>query len=105
MNAGKRLAGRTVATLGLLVMTMASAQASPIQTTITYNTIGSVDSFGVTGTPVVSFQGTPNGTMATGSAFSLGHFQISAPPAGTTSTYLNIPYQILFKVESLGGSA
>src|SRR3954470_21280190 len=105
MNAGKRLAGRTVATLGLLVMTMASAQASPIQTTVMFNTIGSVDSFGVTGTPVVSFQGVSSGTMTTGSLFSLGQFHLSAPPAGTTSTYLNIPFQILYKVESLGGSA
>ena len=102
MRAGKRLANWSIATLGLVLMSMASAQASPIQTTVTFNTIGSVDSFGVTGTPVVSFQGASNGTMTTGSPFSLGHFQISAPPAGETSTYLNIPFQILFKVESLG---
>jgi len=105
MRAGKHLARYSIATLSMVFMSMAAAQASPIQTTVRYNTIGSVDSFGVTGTPVVSFQGTPNGTMTTGSSFSLGHFQISAPPAGTTSTYLNIPFQILFKVESLGGSA
>lgn len=102
MRARKHLAGWSLAVLGMLALDVGSARATPIQTNVTFNTIGSVDSYGVTGTPVVSFQGTPHGTMTTGSAFSLGQFQISAPPAGTTTTYLNIPFQVLFKVESVG---
>jgi hypothetical protein len=105
MRAGKHLAGWSIAALGLMFGTMTPAQASPIQTPVTFNTIGSVDTFGVTGTPVVTFQGVSHGTMTTGSSFSLGQFQIAAPPAGTSSTYLNIPFQILFKAESVGGAA
>jgi hypothetical protein len=105
MRAGNRLAWLSIAALGLWSLSMAQARASQIQTSVTYNTIGSVDGFGVTGTPVVSYQGVSNGSMTTGSAFNLGSFQISAPPAGTISTYLNIPFQILYKVESVGGAA
>src|SRR5438874_1222766 len=89
MRAGKRLAGWSIVTLGVLAANMAAAHASPIQTTVKFNTTGSVDSFGVTGTPVVTYQGVSNGSMTTGSPFSLGHFQIATPPSGTTSTYLN----------------
>jgi hypothetical protein len=105
MRAGKRLAAWSIAVLGLIASSAAATQASPIQTPVKFNTTGSVDSFGVTGAPVVTFQGVANGSMTTGSTFSLGQFQIAAPPAGTTSTYLNIPFQILFKVESMGGEA
>jgi hypothetical protein len=101
MRAGKRLRAWTIVALGLIASGEVATQASPIQ----FNTTGSVDSFGVTGTPVVTFQGVANGSMTAGSTFSLGQFQIAAPPAGTTSTYLNIPFQILFKVESIGGEA
>src|SRR5262249_28378702 len=93
------------AALGLIGSGTVATQASPIQAPVMFNTTGSVDGFGVTGTPVVSFQGVSNAIMTTGSSFNLGQFQIAAPPAGTTSTYLNIPFQIRFKDEALNGAA
>jgi len=95
--------GLCIAALGLLLIGPQIAHADPIQSQIYFSTIGSVDSFGVSGTPVVSYQGT-SGTITSGSPFSLGNFVITAPPAGTTTTYTNIPFQVLFKTEAVNGT-
>ncbi len=94
--------GLCIAALGLLLTSPSMVQAGPIQSQVYFNTIGSVDSFNVSGTPVVSFQGA-SGTITSGSPFSLGNFVISSPPAGSTTTYTNIPFQILFKTEAVNG--
>lgn len=91
-----------ITALALLLVSPRAIHAAPIQSEVYFNTVGSIDDFGVTGTPVVSFQGA-SGTIATGSAFSIGTFTVSAPPSGT-STYTNIPFQILFKTEAVNGS-
>ncbi len=96
--------GLCIAALGLLLASPSMVQAGPIQSQIYFNSIGSVDSFNVSGTPVVSFQGA-GGTITSGSPFSLGSFVISSPPAGSTTTYTNIPFQILFKTEAVNGTA
>ena len=96
--------GLCIAALGLLLASPPMVQAGPIQSQIYFSSIGSVDSFNVSGTPVVSFQGA-SGTITSGSPFSLGNFVISSPPAGSTTTYTNIPFQILFKTEAVNGTA
>jgi hypothetical protein len=96
--------GLCLAALGLLLASPPMVQAGPIQSQIYFSSIGSVDSFNVSGTPVVSYQGAM-GTITSGSPFSLGNFQISSPPAGTTTTYTNIPFQILFETEAVNGAA
>ena len=95
--------GFCIAALGLLLASPPMVQAGPIQSQIYFSSIGSVDSFNVSGTPVVSFQGA-SGTITSGSPFSLGNFVISSPPAGSTTTYTNIPFQILFKTEAVNGT-
>jgi hypothetical protein len=89
----------------LLLAGPQSVQAAPIQAQIEFSTVGSVDSFNVSGTPVVSFQGTSATITSNTSPFSLGHFTISSPPPGTTTTYTNIPFQILYKTEAVNGTA
>jgi hypothetical protein len=103
MLARKLTKGLCLAALGLLLAGLPAAHGGPIPSQIDFSTIGSVDSFNVSGTPVVSFQGA-NGTITSGTPFSLGNFSISAPPAGTTTTYSNIPFQILFKTEAVNGT-
>jgi hypothetical protein len=95
--------GLCTAALGLLLASPPMVQAGPIQSQIYFSSIGSVDSFNVSGTPVVSFQGA-SGTITSGSPFSLGNFVISSPPAGWTTTYTNIPFQVLFKTEAVNGT-
>ena len=93
-----------ISALALLLVSPRAVQAAPIQSQIYFNTVGSIDDFGVSGTPVVSFQGAM-GSIASGSPFSIGSFTVSAPPSGTTTTYTNIPFQILFKTEAVNGAA
>ncbi len=95
--------GLCIAALGLLLTSPPMVQAGPIQSQIDFSSIGSVDSFNVSGTPVVSFQGASS-TITSGSPFSLGNFVISSPPAGSTTTYTMIPFQILFKTEAVNGT-
>jgi len=95
--------GLCIAVLGLLLTSPPMVQAGPIQSQIYFSSIGSVDTFNVSGTPVVSFQGA-SGTITSGTPFSLGTFAISSPPAGSTTTYTNIPFQILYKTEALNGT-
>jgi hypothetical protein len=49
-----------------------TVQADPIQAI--YDTSGSIGTAGISGTPVVSFQGVRDGTLTTGQPFSLGQF-------------------------------
>ena len=77
MPARKLTKGLCLAALGLLLAGLPVAHGGPIPSQIDFSTIGSVDSFNVSGTPVVSFQGA-TGTITSGTPFSLGSFSISA---------------------------
>lgn len=94
--------------------------ASPLQTTITYDTSMTIGTQGVTGTPVVGFQGITGGTVTSptptplgqfsdpvpvgyGSNVPLGSFTLTAPPSGTSTTYKDTPFLMTFKVDSVGG--
>jgi hypothetical protein len=105
MLARKLTKGLCIAALGLLLARPQLVQAAPIQAQIEFSTVGSVDSFNVSGTPVVSFQGTSGIITSSSVPFSLGNFMITSPPPGTTTTYNNIPFQILYKTEAVNGVA
>ncbi len=93
-----------------------SASANPIQAT--YTTLGLVGeaaldgtpsvpgtgATGITGMPVISFQGINNGTLTSGQTFDLGQFMVSSLPAGTSTTYTNVPYEIAFYENTLNGT-
>lgn len=89
----------------MMLGTSARLSASPIETPISYSTSGSVDSFGVSGQPIVIFQGIQYGSLTTGSSFSLGQFSIAATPGGGSATYTDIPFQIALRVQSVAGAA
>lgn len=93
-------------TLALGLAGAAEASTSPAQSAkvlMNYATSGTIDSTGVTGTPIVSFNSVPSGQFTTPSSFSLGEFMVSALPSGVTSTYTNTPFSITYLVSSVDG--
>ncbi|MDR3634413.1 MAG: PEP-CTERM sorting domain-containing protein [Isosphaeraceae bacterium] len=90
-----------VMALGLLAAG-ATAQASPI---VSYTTSGQVQSTGVTGTPVISFNSVVTGqSFSSPSSFSLGDFTVAALPTGQSTTYTNTPFSVTFLVNQINGS-
>lgn len=81
-----------------------TAQASPIVNQVTYSTSATIETQGVTGTPVVSFQGVTNGTLTTGQPFDLGKFVIGDPQPGTVTNYSYTPYELTLKITSVNGA-
>jgi len=87
----------TVLVLGFLAQATI-AQASPV---VNYSTSGTIDSSGITGTPVISFNSVLNSSFGAPSNFSLGDFQVAALPTGQTATYKDTPFHITYLVNSL----
>lgn len=79
------------------------AKADAIRTEVVFSTSGSIATTGVSGTPLVSFQGA-SGTLTTGTPFDLGRFVIAAPSAGASTTYTNTPFSVRFMEQSVGGA-
>ncbi len=94
-------------------------QADPIQ--VTYSTVGvlgdaSLDGTpvlewpsylgpsGIDGTPVISFQGVSDATLTTGQPFDLGQFTVDSMPAGSTTAYNHVPFQIAFTEHAVDGA-
>lgn len=77
------------------------AQASPV---VNYSTSGTIDSPGVSGTPVISFNSVLNSSFGSPSSFSLGDFQVAALPDGQTTTYNDTPFHITLLVNTVDGS-
>jgi hypothetical protein len=75
--------------------------ASPV---VNYSTSGSIDSSGVTGTPVISFNSVLNSSFASPSSFSLGDFQVAALPDKQMATYTNTPFHITYLVNTVDGA-
>ena len=81
-----------------------SAQSSGITANIDYGTTGTIESGGITGAPVVSFQGVSGGTMSTdGPTFDLGRFVVAPLPTGTSTTYNGTPFDITFMANGVNG--
>ncbi len=95
----------SVLALGLIAWTASGAQADPL---VTYETSGSIDSTGLDGTPVISFNSVNSGqnnSFNAPSNFSLGSFQVAALPDGQTTTYTNTPFHITYLVDTINGAA
>jgi hypothetical protein len=98
----------TATALVLGLAGMAQASSSPSQSAkvlMSYATSGAIDTNGVTGTPVVSFNSVPSGQFTTPSSFSLGEFMVAALPSGVTTTYADTPFSITYLVNSVDGKS
>jgi hypothetical protein len=91
----------TVMVLGLLAQAPV-ALADPV---VNYSTSGTIDSTGVTGTPVISFNSVLNSTFNAPSSLSLGDFQVAALPNAQSTSYTNTPFHITYLANTVNGSA
>jgi hypothetical protein len=90
----------TVVVLGLFAQAPI-AQANPV---VNYSTSGTIDSTGVSGTPVINFNSILNSSFDSPSSFSLGDFQVAALPDGQTTSYTNTPFHITYLVNTVDGN-
>jgi hypothetical protein len=90
-----------VMVLGLIAPGM-KARANPV---VNYSTSGTIDSGGVTGTPVISFNSVLNSAFDAPSSFSLGDFQVAALPTGQSTTYTDTPFHITYLVNTVDGNS
>jgi hypothetical protein len=98
-----KLTGLPTTVMVLAVFAQApKAEASPV---VNYSTSGTIDSNGVTGTPVISFNSVLNSAFESPSSFSLGDFQVAALPTGQKVSYDNTKFHITYLVNSVDGSA
>jgi hypothetical protein len=74
-------------------------------TLVKYSTSGTVESSGITGSPVISFKSLADATFNSPSFFSLGDFQVAALPVGQATTYSHTPFHITFIADEVGGSS
>jgi hypothetical protein len=106
-----------LSTLGACFLLGATATAAPIQETIHYSTSIAIGGLGITGKPVVGFQGVTDGTVTTptpytpgmnlnpipagyGSDVPIGYFTLTTPANGSSTTYDNTPFSLTFRVNS-----
>jgi hypothetical protein len=91
----------TVMVLGLVAQAP-TALADPV---VNYSTSGTIDSTGVTGTPVISFNSVLNSSFDSPSSLSLGDFQVAALPNAQTASYTNTPFHITYLANQVNGVA
>lgn len=104
MRMMRSLAGLRHLALPLLAAALLSPRASA-SAMIDYTTSGTIDSTGITGTPVVAFNNTATGSFNAPSDFSLGEFHVAPLADGQSTTYTNTPFQITLTVNQIDGSA
>ena len=78
--------------------------SASINSFMDYSTSGTVDSTGVTGTPVIGFNSVSSGSYTAPSSFSLGEFLVAALPSGNSTTYDNTPFHITYVTHQVDGS-
>ncbi len=93
----------SILTLGLLAGASAGVHASPV---INYSTSGTIDSTGVTGVPVISFNSLAENTVDvdSGSNLSLGSFQVAGLLGNQSTIYNNTPFNITLLVNQVDGT-
>jgi hypothetical protein len=96
--------GLRTAVFALAIGLTAASGASASPTLINYSTSGGVDSTGVSGPNVISFNSVSNGAFVTPSAFSLGEFLVAALPAGVSTTYTNTPFHVTFGINQVNST-
>lgn len=88
--------------LALLFTAWLAPEASA-NTLVTYSTSGTIESSGVTGAPVISFDSATNGGFSAPSAFGLGDFVVAGLQDGESTTYTDTPFHITFTVNQVNG--
>ncbi|MDR3634553.1 MAG: hypothetical protein P4L84_12170 [Isosphaeraceae bacterium] len=88
--------------IGCQMSVAQNAAAGPIPVDESATTWGTISSVGVTGSPVVSFEGDVNESNH-GSTIALGWFVVAAPTVGTT-TYDGTPFTINFHANTVAGA-
>ncbi|HEV3165771.1 MAG TPA: PEP-CTERM sorting domain-containing protein [Isosphaeraceae bacterium] len=82
----------------------AAMSSDSIKSFMEYSTSGTIDSTGVTGTPVIGFNSVAGGAFTAPSSFSLGEFLVAALPDGVSTTYNNTPFHITYLANKVDGS-
>ncbi|WZO98325.1 PEP-CTERM sorting domain-containing protein [Isosphaeraceae bacterium EP7] len=94
-----------LAALATIAVTAGSSRADSLKSYMNYNTSGTIDSAGVTGTPVISFNSVAAGSFTAPSSFSLGEFLVSgALPDDQVTTYTNTKFSITLGISKVNGS-
>jgi hypothetical protein len=95
--------------LTLSLGSASGAQAAALSTdsltsSMSYTTLGNIGTQGVTGVPIISFNGVDNNQFTAPSSFSLGSFHVGGLLPGQSTTYNNTPFQITFETNTVNGS-
>lgn len=104
MRMTRRWTGLRVAVFALAIGLTGASGASASPSLFGYTTSGGVDSTGVSGSNVISFNSVVDGAFVTPSAFSLGEFLVAALPAGVSTTYTNTPFHVTFGIKQVDGT-
>jgi hypothetical protein len=78
------------------------AWSSPVSVN-DYATAGAIDSSGISGPNVITFNNVAGGQYTSPSGFSLGEFVVSALPADSTTTYTNTPFSLTYLAQKVNG--
>ncbi|WP_422930962.1 PEP-CTERM sorting domain-containing protein [Singulisphaera sp. PoT] len=89
----------------LLTFTALNSHATQASTLIQYTTSGTIESTGITGTPIISFVSLDQNQFSSASYFSLGNFDVAPLPAGQSTTYDDTPFHITLVVNQVEGEA
>jgi hypothetical protein len=82
-----------------------SAEAAPMQASMTFGSTGTIGTQGLTGTPAVAFRGIENGLFTSSDQFSIGEFVVNPASAGSVSRYDKAPFEIDLNIGQVNGSA
>ncbi len=111
MRKTRRWAGLSIAlnalVLGACFAPEAGAEAMPgdsLAKLMNYSTVGTIDSEGVVGNPVIGFNSVSSDAFTAPSAFSLGEFQVAGLPDGSSTSYTDTPFSITYLVNKVDGS-
>jgi hypothetical protein len=91
----RHLGPRTAsAALALCCALASTAEADPLTGTVAYRTSGSIETTGVTGPGVVSFDAIPDASAQAPGYLKLGEFRVAALPSGVLASYDATPFAI-----------
>jgi hypothetical protein len=96
----------TVSTTDTVAATAAKAPTTVVVSGInhTYSTSGTINTDGITGTNVISFNPVASGSFAAPSSVGLGEFVVSTLPAGSQTVYNNTHFSLLYNPVSVAGT-
>ena len=86
--------------LACLALAGADVKAAALHT---YSTSGTILSDGITGSGVISYDPVSTGSYLAPSAVGLGEFVVSTLPAGTSTTYNNTHFSLIYQPVTIDG--